>query len=112
MRQLQRSTLAGLVLPVLLTFSPRPVPATDLTCSAPPYGDAAWNYVRLKQRFASIDEEKIDDVLEKVCRAKFEHVGRREAHRLGITDRELAKETTTQLAAKVLNATHGGTEVL
>ena len=112
MRQLQRTMLAGLVLPALLTLSPRPALAHDLRCSAPPYGDAAWNYARLKQRFASIDEDKIDDVLEKLCRAKFEHVGRRDVHRLGITDRELAKESTTQLAARVLSATHGGTEVL
>lgn len=112
MRQLQRSIFAGLVLPLLLAFSPRPAPAEDLKCAAPPYGDAAWNYARLKQRFASIDEDKIDEVLEKLCRAKFEHVGRRDVHRLGITDRELAKESTTQLAAKVLSATHGGTQVL
>lgn len=112
MRQLHRSILAGLILPALLALSSRPTHAHDLKCSAPPYGDAAWNYARLKQRFASIDEDKIDDVLEKLCRAKFEHVGRRSVHRLGITDRELAKDSTTQLAAKVLGATHGGTEVL
>ena len=112
MRQLQRSILAGLILPALLAFSPRSAPAHDLKCSAPPYGDAAWSYARLKQRFASIDEDKIDDVLEKVCRAKFEHVGRRSVHRLGITDRDLARESTTQLAAKILSATHGGTQVL
>lgn len=112
MLQLRRSMLAGLVLPALLAISPPPAVAHDLRCSAPPYGDAAWSYARLKQRFASIDEDKIDDVLEKLCRAKFEHVGRREVHRLGITDRELAKESTTQLAAKVLSATHGGTQVL
>src|SRR5690348_11482583 len=112
MRQLQRSMLAGLILPALLVFSSRPAQAHDLKCSAPPYGDAAWNYARLKQRFASIDEDKIDDLLEKLCRAKFEHVGLRSVHRLGISNRELAKESTTQLAAKVLSATHGGTEVL
>ena len=112
MRQLRRSMLAGLMLPALLAFQPRAVLAHDLRCSAPPYGDAAWNYARLKQRFASIDEDRIDEVLGKLCRAKFEHVGRRDVHRLGITDRELAKESTTQLAAKVLSATHGGTEDL
>jgi hypothetical protein len=112
MRQLRRSILAGLMLPALLAFPPRPAPAHDLRCSAPPYGDAAWNYARLKQRFASIDEDRIDEVLEKLCRAKFEHVDRRDVHRLGITDRELARESTTQLAARVLSATHGGTEAL
>lgn len=112
MRRLQRSILAALIVPALLAFSPRPILARDLKCSAPPYGDAAWNYARLKQRFASIDEDKIDDLLEKLCRAKFEHVGRRNVHQLGITDRELAKESTTQLAAKILSATHGGTQVL
>jgi len=112
MRQLLRSILAGCVLPVILACLPRPVHAEDLKCAAPPYGDAAWNYARLKQRFVSIDEDKIDDVLEKLCKAKFEHVGRRDVHRLGISDRELAKESTTQLAAKVLSATHGGTQVL
>src|SRR6185312_13824151 len=60
MRQLQRSMLAGLILPALLAFTSRPAHAHDLKCSAPPYGDAAWNYARLKQRFASIDEDKID----------------------------------------------------
>jgi hypothetical protein len=112
MRSLPHSMLARLVLAACVAFSTCPAHADDMKCAAPPYGDAAWNYARLKQRFASIDEEKIDDVLEKLCRAKFEHVGRRDVHRLGITDRELAKETTTQLAAKVLSATHGGTEVL
>ena len=112
MRPLQRSMLASLVLASLVASSPYPAHADDMKCAAPPYGDAAWNYARLKQRFASIDEEKIDEVLEELCRAKFEHVGRRSVHKLGITDRELAKESTTQLAARVLSATHGGTEVL
>lgn len=111
MRQQQRSMLASLTL-ALVAFWTAPVHAHDLRCAAPPYGDAAWNYARLKQRFASIDEDKIDDVLEKLCRAKFEHVGRRDVHRLGISDRELAQESTTQLAAKILSATHGGTQVL
>src|SRR5579883_3632430 len=105
MRQLQRSILAGVILPALLALPPPRAGAHDLKCAAPPYGDAAWNYARLKQRFASIDEDRIDEVLGKLCRAKFEHVGRRDVHRLGITDRELAKESTTQLAAKVLSAT-------
>ena len=112
MRSLPHCMLAGLVLAAWVAFSPRPAHADDMRCAAPPYGDAAWNYARLKQRFASIDEEKIDDVLEKLCRAKFEHVGRRSVHRLGISDRELARDSTTQLAAKVLSATHGGTETL
>jgi hypothetical protein len=112
MRQLQRSMLAGLILPALLAFSPRPAHGHDLKCAAPPYGDLAWNYARLKQRFASIDEDSVDELLEKLCKAKFEHVGRRSVHRLGITDRELAKQSTTQLAAKVLSATHGGTQGL
>jgi hypothetical protein len=112
MRQLQRSMLAGLVLPALFAFSPRPAHADEFRCAAPPYGDAAWNYARLKERFASIDEDKVDDLLEKLCKAKFEHVGRQHFHRLGVTDREFAKESTTQLAAKILSATHGGTEVL
>jgi hypothetical protein len=112
MRQLQRSLIAGLILPALLASSPRPSQAHDLRCAAPPYGDAAWNYTRLKQRFPDVDEEKVDDLLEKLCKAKFEHVGRRSVHRLGITDRELAKKGTTELAAKILSATHGGTQVL
>lgn len=112
MRQLQRSLLAGLVLPALIALSPRPAHASDLKCAAPPYGDAAWNYTRLKQRFASIDEDKMDDLLGKLCRAKFEHVGRGHFHKLGITDREFARKGTTELAAKILSITHGGTEVL
>lgn len=112
MRPLRHSLLASFILVAFVASSSNPVHADDMRCAAPPYGDAAWNYARLKQRFASIDEEKIDEVLEKVCRAKFEHVGRRGVHRLGISDRELAKESTTQLAAKILGATHGGTEVL
>jgi hypothetical protein len=112
MRQRQRSILAGLLLPALLACPPESVRASDLRCAAPPYGDAAWNYTRLKQRFASIDEDKVDDLLERLCRAKFEHVGRARFHKLGITDRELARQSTTQLAAKILSVTHGGTEVL
>lgn len=112
MRQLQRSMPAGLILPVLVAFWSWPAQAHDLRCSAPPYGDAAWNYARLKERFASIDEDKIDDVLEQLCRAKFEHVGRGHFHKLGITDREFASQSTTQLAAKILTATRGGTQVL
>ncbi len=112
MRQLQRSMLAVLIVPALLAFSLRPASAHDLKCAAPPYGDAAWNYARLKQRFASINEDNVDELLEKLCKAKFEHIGRRSIHLLGITDRELAKESTTQLAAKILSATHGGTEIL
>jgi hypothetical protein len=112
MQPLQRSKLAGLALPALLALSPWPAHASDLKCAAAPYGDAAWSYARLKQRFASVDEDKIDDLLGKLCRAKFEHVGRRHFHQLGITDREFAKESTTQLAAKILSATNGGTRVL
>jgi hypothetical protein len=112
MRQLQRSMLVGLILPALFAFSARPAQADQLRCEAPPYGDAAWSYTRLKERFASIDEDKVDDLLERLCKAKFEHVGRRYFHRLGITEREFARESTTQLAAKILSATHGGTQVL
>ena len=54
MRQLKRSIIAGLVLPALLPLA-QPVRASDLKCAAPPYGDAAWYYTRLKERFASID---------------------------------------------------------
>jgi len=75
MRPLQRSLLTGLILPALLAFSPPPAHASDLKCAAPPYGDVAWNYTRLKER-------------------------------------EFAKESTTELAAKILRATHGGTQVL
>lgn len=112
MRQLQRSMLAGLILPALLAFLPQPAHASDLKCAAPPYGDAAWNYTRLKEHFASIDEDKVDDLLERLCKAKFEHVGRGHFHKLGITDGEFAKKSTTELAAKILSATHGGTQVL
>lgn len=112
MRQLKRSILAGLLLPALLPLLAQPVRASDLKCAAPPYGDAAWNYTRLKERFASIDEDKVNDLLEKLCKAKFEHVGRRRFHKLGITDREFARKSTTELAAKVLSATRGGTQVL
>lgn len=112
MRQPQRSILAGLILPALLAFLPQSAYASDLRCAAPPYGDAAWNYTRLKERFASIDEDKVDDLLEKLCKAKFERVGRRHFHKLGITDREFARKSTTQLAAKILSATQGGTQVL
>jgi hypothetical protein len=112
MRQLQCAMLAALVLAALLVLSPRRAHASDLRCAAPPYGDAAWNYTRLKQRFANIDEEDIDDLLEKLCKAKFEHLGRRHFHKLGISDRDFAKEGTSQLAAKVLQATRGGTQVL
>lgn len=112
MRQLQCSTLVALVPAALLALSPGRAPASDLKCAAPPYGDAAWNYTRLKQRFANIDEQDIDDLLGKLCKAKFEHVGRRHFHKLGITDREFAREGTTQLAAKVLTRTRGGTQVL
>src|SRR5579883_1517717 len=107
MRQLQRSILAGVILPALLALPPPRAGAHDLKCAAPPYGDAAWNYARLKQRFASINEDNVDELLEKLCKAKFEHVGRRSIHQLGITDRELATQSTTQLAAKILSATHG-----
>lgn len=112
MRQLRRSMIAGLVLPALIAFSPWRAYASDLKCAAPPYGDAAWNYTRLKQRFASIDEDKVDDLLARLCKAKFEHVGRRHFHKLGITDGEFARKGTTELAAKILGATHGGTQVL
>ena len=112
MRQLQRSILAGIVLPALLAFSPWQAHASDLKCAAPPYGDAAWNYTRLKQRFANLDEDKIDDVLARICRAKFERVGRQHFHKLGITERDFARQSTTQLAAKILQATQGGTQVL
>jgi hypothetical protein len=112
MRQLQRSILAGVLLPALLALSPGRAGASDLKCAAPPYGDAAWNYTRLKQHFANVDEDKIDEVLARICRAKFEHVGRRHFRKLGITDREFASQSTTQLAAKILKATQGGTEVL
>ena len=112
MRQLQRSFLAGVVLPALFAFSTGPAHASDLKCAAPPYGDAAWNYTRLKQRFANLDEDKIDDVLARICRAKFEHVGRQHFRKLGITDREFANRSTTELAAKILQATQGGTQVL
>lgn len=112
MRKLQRSMTAGLALPVLLAFSPWQAHASDLKCAAPPYGDAAWNYTRLKQRFASIDENKIDDVLARLCKAKFERVGRQHFRKLGITERDFARQSTTQLAAKILSATQGGTQVL
>ena len=112
MRPLPHSMLASLFLAAFVASATCPAHADDMRCAAPPYGDAAWNYARLKERFASIDEDKIDDVLGKLCRAKFERVGRREVHRLGISDRELAQESTTQLAAKILSATHGGTQVL
>lgn len=112
MRKLPRSKLAGLALPALLALSPWPAHASDLKCAAAPYGDAAWNYARLKERFADVDEDKIDDLLSRVCKAKFEKVGRRHFYNLGITDREFARETTTQLAARILSATHGGTQVL
>ena len=112
MRQLQRSMLACLVLPALLTLSPWQAHASDLKCAAPPYGDAAWNYTRLKQRFANIDEDKIDDVLARLCKAKFEHVDRKHFRKLGITDRDFARQSTTQLAARILSATQGGTQVL
>ncbi len=112
MRKLQRSMTAGLALPVLLALSPGHAHASDLKCAAPPYGDAAWNYTRLKQRFASIDEDKIDDVLARLCKAKFEHVGRQHFRKLGITERDFARQSTTQLAAKILSATQGGTQVL
>lgn len=111
MRRLQRSMLAGLALPALLALAPGPARASDLKCSAPPYGDAAWNYARLRQRFASIDEDKVDDLLERLCKAKFHHVGRRQFRKLGITGQEFARESTTQLAARVLSATNGGTQV-
>ncbi len=112
MRQPQRSNLPGVVLAGLCAFSPWGAHASDLKCAAPPYGDAAWNYSRLKQRFANLDEDRIDDVLARLCRAKFEHVGRQYFHRLGITDREFARQSTTQLAARILSATHSGTQVL
>lgn len=112
MRKLQRSILAGLVLPALLPLLAQPAQASDLKCAAPPYGDAAWNYIRLRERFASIDEDKMNDLLEELCKAKFEHVGRRRFHKLGITDGEFARKSTTELAAKVLSATRGGTQVL
>lgn len=112
MRPLPCSKLASLALPALLALSPWPAHASDLKCAAAPYGDAAWSYARLKQRFANVDEDKINDLLHRVCRAKFENVGRRHFYNLGITDREFAKESTTQLAARILSATHGGTQVL
>ncbi|MGH8294010.1 MAG: hypothetical protein ACRETZ_00700 [Steroidobacteraceae bacterium] len=112
MRRLQRPILAGLALPALLALSPGPAGAEDLKCSAPPYGDAAWNYARLRQRFASVDEDKVDDLLERLCQAKFDHIDRRHFRKLGITDRELGRESTTQLAARILSATRGGTQTL
>jgi hypothetical protein len=112
MRPLLRLTASGLLLPALLAIAATQARADDLKCAAPPYGDAAWSYARLKERFKNIDEDTIDDLLAKLCRAKFEHVGRRHFHKLGISDREFAREGTTQLAARILAATHGGIQVL
>lgn len=107
MRRRPASLVPVLALGLALGAARHAAVGGDLRCEAPPYGDVSWNYMKLKDRFPNVEEEKLDDLLESLCEAKLHSVGRRHFYHLGITRHDFATRSTTELAAKVL--AHAGT---
>jgi hypothetical protein len=74
-------------------------------CESPPYGDSESNFKRFIQRYGSIDPTSTIAVIRNVCRAKLNIQNRDPLYSVGLTDADIDRESTMELASNWLRKT-------
>jgi TonB C terminal len=90
--------------------------ANDSRCTTPPYGDTPDNYetviasdkkvtAKFGDAVGAASKYISDQALIEACKVKFEHAGRDDFHKHGITDADIAVTSPVGLAAQYMNFT-------
>lgn len=74
--------------------------ASNVRCDAPPYGGTLGGYRSFVKNFGQVVEPT--RMLEGVCNAKFNRVGRKTFYGLGITDDQIDNTDTSDLAVVLI----------